>query len=384
MSQAKRITLDLLDEGFRQMIMDGGSIRPVNTISDLPPKKTEYYYRVLTGAEKNNIYVWDDVEGDYVLIGADDKEVSWLDLVDIPVAFKPTSHTHTESDIIDLDKYKKVEVDTKLLQKADLSHKHVEADITDLDKYKKSEVDAKLLLKANSTHTHPQSDIEGLVTTLNNKVDKVAGKALSKNDFTDEYKTKLDSLSDSASVDYATMNEALFTHTSNTGIHLSAEDKSAINAVASKADKSYVDNQLTNKAQASTVDGHIGNSTIHVTQAEKDKWNNATVGSVFTTNLQAPTLILPHGSMPSSPTNGQIWTTTSTAYVRINNVTKTFAFTDTWTIPTQTQAESGTSTVSQLWTAQRVKQAIKALETPSISVGTTQPTNGADMWYKEI
>jgi len=38
-------------------------------------------------------------------------------------------------------------------------------------------------------------------------------------------------------------------------------------------------------------------------------------------SMQAPTFIIPHGSAPSSPVNGQIWTTTAGLYVRINGST---------------------------------------------------------------
>ena len=46
-----------------------------------------------------------------------------------------------------------------------------------------------------STHTHTITDITGLQAELNTKVSVVSGKSLSTNDFTNEYKTKLDGLS---------------------------------------------------------------------------------------------------------------------------------------------------------------------------------------------
>lgn len=46
------------------------------------------------------------------------------------------------------------------------------------------------------------------------------------------------------------------------------------NTVTGKADKSYVDTELASKADSTTVSGHTGNSTIHVTQTNKDNWNN--------------------------------------------------------------------------------------------------------------
>jgi len=43
-----------------------------------------------------------------------------------------------------------------------------------------------------------QSKIYNLVADLNTKVDKVEGKTLTSNDFTDEYKNKLDAIEDNA------------------------------------------------------------------------------------------------------------------------------------------------------------------------------------------
>jgi len=43
-----------------------------------------------------------------------------------------------------------------------------------------------------------QSKINGLEEALNNKVDKIEGKTLTSNDFTDEYKDKLDGIGEGA------------------------------------------------------------------------------------------------------------------------------------------------------------------------------------------
>jgi hypothetical protein len=58
------------------------------------------------------------------------------------VAINAYPHTHTESNITDLDKYTQAEVTTLLAGKADTSHTHTESDITDLDKYTQAQVDA--------------------------------------------------------------------------------------------------------------------------------------------------------------------------------------------------------------------------------------------------
>lgn len=80
-----------------------------------------------------------------------------------------TSHTHTESDITDLDKYTQAETDTLLSGKSDTGHTHTEADITDLDKYSQATldgafaaVDAEIADKADAVHTHTESDITDL------------------------------------------------------------------------------------------------------------------------------------------------------------------------------------------------------------------------------
>lgn len=243
MSGANRIKLNLLDQEILDLIIHGVNIIPIPTYSELPSEDTGKFYRVLGGTEKNNIYAWDESTGKYELIGADDKEVYWGELKGVPTQFQPISHTHSESDIIGLDKYSKSEVDTKLSEKAPL------------------------------VHTHPTSSITGLDTALGQKVDKVTGKGLSTNDFTTTLKDKLESLSDSASVDYSSMKGLLDEHIADPVLHLTESDIVAIANIASKADKSYVDTQLATKASSSTVSGHTGNLTVHITQTERDNWN---------------------------------------------------------------------------------------------------------------
>lgn len=92
----------------------------------------------------------------------DDEVISYNDLVDVPTEFPPAAHTHTESDIVDLDKYSQAAIDAQqAAQDARLdaleavppgstawedvtgkptefppeAHTHVEADITDLQDY---------------------------------------------------------------------------------------------------------------------------------------------------------------------------------------------------------------------------------------------------------
>jgi len=81
--------------------------------------------------------VWRRGEDDWVVIG---------DTIDP----SPVGHTHTESDITDLDKYTQSEVDSALAGKANTSHTHTESDITDLGDYiEKVEDDATPKLGGN-------------------------------------------------------------------------------------------------------------------------------------------------------------------------------------------------------------------------------------------
>lgn len=73
--------------------------------------------------------------------------------------------------------------------KSDKGHTHMESDITNLDKYTKAETDTKLGIKADKTYVDNE---------LANKVDKVAGKGLSTEDYTTAEKTKLSNIEDGA------------------------------------------------------------------------------------------------------------------------------------------------------------------------------------------
>ena len=52
----------------------------------------------------------------------------------------------------------------------------------------------------DDSHNHIIGNVDGLQNILNGKVDKVEGKQLSTNDFTNDYKTKLDGLSNPVAI----------------------------------------------------------------------------------------------------------------------------------------------------------------------------------------
>ena len=60
-------------------------------------------------------------------------------------------------------------------------------------------------------------------------------------------------------------------HINNTTVHVTQADKDNWN---NKADKSYVDSALAGKADLTTLNEHTSNTIVHVTQADKDNWNS--------------------------------------------------------------------------------------------------------------
>jgi hypothetical protein len=108
------------------------------------------------------------------------------DLTPLLLAKAEVIHTHSESQITDLNKYTREEVDSFLLGKAPvghthersefgfldtlentlreefLNHTHTEDQITNLDKYTKEEINSFLLGKAASAHTHERSEFSFL------------------------------------------------------------------------------------------------------------------------------------------------------------------------------------------------------------------------------
>lgn len=94
--------------------------------------------------------------------------------------------------------------------------------------------------------------------------------------------------------------------------------------IADKADKTYVDTELSKKANSTTLNGHIDNSTIHVTQTDKNNWDAKANTSSIPINL--------------SQLNNDI------GYITANDIPN---------VP------------------------------PGYTIGTTKPTDGS-MWYKVI
>lgn len=233
----KFIDFTELSEDLKNFIQAGAKIFPVDTVESLPTQKDKDFYRVLGGTERNNIYAWDDATESYKLIGADDKNVYWDEIKSKPATYQPATHTHAEF------------------------HAHNNKSV--IDAITSVLVDSwnNAVMHISDAVKHITSVERTLWNTVSNKVDKITGKGLSTNDFTDVDKTKLAELHTNASMDYTNMNNALQTH------------KTSADHDGRYYTKTEIDSSLSAKAPKSTVDGHIASSTIHVTQADKDAWN---------------------------------------------------------------------------------------------------------------
>ena len=233
----KFIDFTELSEDLKNFIQAGAKIFPVDTVESLPTQKDKEFYRVLGGTERNNIYSWDDATESYKLIGADDKNVYWDEIKSKPTTYQPATHTHAEF------------------------HVHNNKSVIDA-------ITSIIVDSWNSAVTHISDAVKHITSaertlwnTVSNKVDKITGKGLSTNDFTDVDKFKLAELHTNASMDYTNMNNALQTH------------KTSTDHDGRYYTKTEMDSSLSAKAPKSTVDGHIASSTIHVTQVDKDAWN---------------------------------------------------------------------------------------------------------------
>lgn len=238
MSDGKRIGAPLLDKSLLDLIDSSLRIMPVEYSfiqANENPYNWEYVKVITVGQYKNHIYVWDS---GWKLIGANDSEISWTDIIDPPLAYKPIYHRHQLSDIDGLDKLPS-----------------------------KEEVE--------------------------NKVDKVEGKGLSDNNFSNDDKLKLDSLSNSATIDYTAMANKLKEHEDNLIIHVTVEDHNQINNIKNKADQSYVNQELGKKVDTGTFEGHTGNTTIHVTKIQTDKWDASEQNAKEYTDEQIANLHIP-------------------------------------------------------------------------------------------
>jgi len=222
----KRIGLSLLDEDLLTLINASAKIFPVtqeDIDNNLNPNGYEY------AKVGRAIYIWEDNQWRYVI--ADDVDIKWEDVKNKPTKYTPSEHTHTIDEIAEGNVYTKDEIDAQLETKAPIDHNHDQfyADI-------------------NHDHDDKYADkqIEEVVGDINQRLFNI------ENGYTEGHShPNVDVLN-----------------------NITQQQVDNWNTVVNKADKSYVDSALAGKADLTTLNGHTSNTIVHVTQTDKDNWNN--------------------------------------------------------------------------------------------------------------
>lgn len=104
-----------------------GYLQSVNNLNDLGNKQTALNNLTnVTSAEVDQVLAKDS-SGNVVwktISTGGSSQVYWADILGKPSTYPPSSHTHTESNITNLNKYTREEVDNFLALKADVNHGH--------------------------------------------------------------------------------------------------------------------------------------------------------------------------------------------------------------------------------------------------------------------
>lgn len=231
-----------------------------------------------------------------------------------------TTHKHTEANITNLDKYTKAETDAKLATKSGTEHTHsalhAHSNKALLDKL--IETEAKLTydlsnlqyiddIKNGYTEGHAHSNfsllqsitqalVDGWNSAVNHISDAIKHITSAERTLWNTVSSKEPSFTKNTAFNknfgttvgtVAQGNDSRLSdariplsHSHNDLYDTKSEIVTALNGKSDtghthtdKADKTYVDTELAKKVATTTFTGHTGNTTIHVTQTDKDAWN---------------------------------------------------------------------------------------------------------------
>lgn len=372
---------------------------PVATFNDLPSinNKEEDIRLVLN---TNEVYSWDGIE--WTLIGANDTNVEWSHIQNKPTEFTPENHTHIETDITDLDKYTKQEVDTALSGKSDINHNHTLSSLSEKSYNSLNDIPSEFTPKS---HTHTESEISDFksysLSTHNHTLNSLIEKSYnSLTDVPSEFPpeshthtegeiTDLDKYTQEE-VDIALSGKANLNHDHDGRYHTKSEITSLLNNKANII-HTHTESQITDldkytKAEIDAMMSGAGNGDMLksiydtnnsgiVDEAESVDWDGVQNKPVtFSPSIHNHTLanITDSGDLAGLNTNGS-----TTSYLRGNGTWATPPNT-TYSEITTAEIDAGASSTARTISGRRVKYIVDSVK--RYHVGTTAPINVNKLW----
>ena len=254
---SKRIGISLFDDELKALINASAKIFPITQLmvdTSLNPDGYEY------GKIERSIYRWNTSTLQWEYIVADDVDIKWADVSEKPTVFPPDAHVHAELH----EHTNKSLLDTVTQLLVDGWNNAV-SHISDAIKHITSE--ERTLWNTIVTHTH--SDLHshtnkttidklidtGVETTYDIKYLKDVENII--NGYTEGHSHSNLTVLDSISVEDVALWDTVGTHTHDDRYYTESE----------------INTQMVSKADSTTLSGHTGNTTVHVTQLDKDNWN---------------------------------------------------------------------------------------------------------------
>lgn len=249
MATANRVSMRLLDEDLKSLINASAKIFPITQVDvDVNNNPNNYEY----GRVENAIYRWNKGKWEYIV--ADDIDISWLDIKDKPIAFTPSEHTHSE--FVGISEHiTNIGIHLSINDKVLIS--------TIESKASKDYVDTELAGKSDKNHNHDE---------------RYADKSFE--EMSESHEERLYNIENGYTEGHSHANLLALNLIKESNI---LEWEKVIN----KADLVYVDVELSKKLDKTTFSGHTDNSTVHVTQVDKDGWSGKAELSDIPTTLPA-------------------------------------------------------------------------------------------------
>jgi hypothetical protein len=266
----KRISMSLFDDELKSLINASAKIFPITQLMvDTNSNPDNYEY----GRIERSIYRWSGTAWEYIV--ADDVDIKWSDVLEKPTVFPPDVHLHAELH----EHTNKSLLDTVTQLLVDGWNNAV-SHISDAIKHITSE--ERTLWNTIVTHTH--SDLHshtnkttidklidtGVETTYDIKYLKDVENII--NGYTEGHSHGNLTVLDNIAVEDVALWDTVGTHLHDDRYYTESE----------------INTQMASKADATTLSGHTSNTTVHVTQTDKDAWNAgrnfATIGTVKPTD----------------------------------------------------------------------------------------------------